>query len=458
MIDWLLVWWPILLIYMSGTVIGSWVGLTYQWIDWRLDEAVPDDRARTTEEWVNAKLDELGLVADVDLGRWGPVALRTSNAFLPWRSSIALGDTTADKKDATFWIVGAHELGHAIWHRRFPRISRWAIGARAASNVPWLFALNLMLVNTLWGWSLVSDVMLFLVIAHIALMAVVLVDEALASRTAFELVASETFTRLERRSMRQKLVAAYCTYLSAIIVPVLMLVFWGPLRETLEAGQAWAQPIDPNHEWWVGVTVAALAIAVVLVAAIWTRITASNAEDRDEAVNCRLIIAAGGSAIAVLALSTVFWFLTYDRPYGDEFRVALMFAAPLGWMFPATVLSMLVILPNNYALGRVRKALGLERLHEAQVAEHLEKMNEEESELAQTLDRIDVSAEGQRKLEEQERAIREHGEPPPAQPTGRDGQGRFDLSDVPVAGSLRFWLLQINPVWLVPPIVIWLAS
>lgn len=198
----------------------------------------PDELPDTTERWVRNTLARQGL----DEVRVGPVPPGSPgmDAFWPSSRYIALKPATCDRRDPTFWAIGAHEIGHALharsrlWGPVFTSARGIALGLDRA-----LTACLVALVLT--GGDALLAVTLGGVVLTLLARAVVLTDEAWASLTAVRLLREDgRLTPGQTARALTSLIAALGAYVAGFLGRLAVLVLW-PTVVRLAAGEGVVQ-------------------------------------------------------------------------------------------------------------------------------------------------------------------------------------------------------------------------
>lgn len=246
-------------------LLGVLVSQGYRRIRNHLDARWPDDLPRTAAEWLIEALAARGLtdavqVAVTDAGGIG-------DAYWPNRQWIQLRRRTAYKRDPGFWAIAAHELGHALTLRRAPVLGvlfpAFRLGGMLAGLASVLLLANLFLVSTD-----VTALAYGALVVGLALSAGVLVDEALASRTALGLLAADE--RLQPghlRAARLHLGAAFATYVAGFAGSLVLLVAWDVVSGLLATLEPPAPLAAPSWTWWVALVLGVrgvIGVGVVL--------------------------------------------------------------------------------------------------------------------------------------------------------------------------------------------------
>src|SRR5512135_1541533 len=175
-------WWVYLAFFSLQFVLGLAIDYGYSWIAGWLDRKHPDDLPLTTGEWVQARVRELGL-DDLSVLA-APEKSGFFDAYFPSAKTILLRGTTYAKNDVSFWAIGAHELGHALVHRRSRFWSALARFARLERGSAIGVGSMLMFANMWYGLPVVADVAFWIFAAALAGDVLVMADEARASFVA----------------------------------------------------------------------------------------------------------------------------------------------------------------------------------------------------------------------------------------------------------------------------------
>ena len=373
LLDWLIVWWPIVAVAIAPKVLVQYAGYFFHGHMNHLDHKYPDSMKEHAGYWTKQQIAKLRL-KDVEVGKAREPFLSGLDAYLPFRDKIVLGEKTYDKQDPTFWAIGAHELGHAIDFRRRRFLRPLSIGGRLGQQqlMSWLYAG--LLTNTFFGWAAANIVLNWIAIAAAVCGAIVLIDEALASIIAMRLL--RTDERLDEATLgdlARHLFLAFGTYASVWLAVVATVVGWEHIATYIEANANFvpAEPLHPGRTTLGNL----LSVFVMILCAmsIVRSAKARQAKDKEPEQKrpmfchqCKKRFPEGttecpndatplvnlpevevnkvGCGLVAVGLLSCFGFVleVWDQPLGPEFRAAVFVFAPL-----VLLLAVPYVLPVN---------------------------------------------------------------------------------------------------------------
>jgi Zn-dependent membrane protease YugP len=188
-------------------------------------------------EWAQRRIERLGLGGEVVVAALeGEDREHMAGDFYhPPSRVIVLGERVHGEHTVRARAIAAHELGHALMHLR-PRLSALLLWGRRQARSLFTAASGLAIGTALAGSTGLVAAVLPLYAAAAALMALVVLDEALASASALrQLAESDDLDRRERRAAAYHLLAAFGTYVVTLLGYVAPLVAWPWLSDLLRA-------------------------------------------------------------------------------------------------------------------------------------------------------------------------------------------------------------------------------
>lgn len=252
-------WWALFALVVLGWLLRAAVQAVYARVREAVDARLPDDLPMGAGAWLG---EQLAL-------RWtdGVTALQATedhdfDAFFPGARTILLSRAAWSKRDASFWAVAAHELGHAVVHQRAALRALFSLGRLAAAGGAQAGAL-LILANVLWADRTIGTIAFDLVGASVVGWSLVLVDEALASVLAVRWLSRDA--RVDRRGVlggAARLAAGWLTYAGAFVGELVLFAQRDFVIEKLARGRAFTPGAPLHGASWV----AALALLVALLA------------------------------------------------------------------------------------------------------------------------------------------------------------------------------------------------
>lgn len=270
MLEFLADWWPFLLLIYLPRVINVAMHVWALAVRYRLDHDFPDDLPMTAGEWLQKKLAEFplgnrdGQVRVVVTSKDSTVSI---DGFHPREGVIQLTEETYFKRDPIFWAIAGHELGHALTWRRFPLLTRLFVIAGWLKWALATFGLAILFGNVLYGLPEVTDLAYYCIGVALVLDLFVLIDEALASAVADQLLAREPVLTTEHvRAARMMLIAAFMTYLSTFVAHAGLFTFFPRLVELIGDGRfdGVAEPLA-GWRWLLALVATVLATLYALL-------------------------------------------------------------------------------------------------------------------------------------------------------------------------------------------------
>ncbi len=276
---------------------------------------------RSAGAWL---LDRLGRVEGIAVART-PSDVQL-NGYLSSRNTILLSEDIVTESTPSAYAVAAHELGHALRHRRVPRVSAALSWSRRLHKLAFGAGTLLLWATVLTGeprWiSLAPLVFLVAVILQLA----VTLDEALASVIAMRELRRAGLDRAQRRVARRYLISAFCTYAASAVAYLLPLVLWSQLsqhvagRNGISALRDLGELAPPLSAFSSALTFLAAAFSLVGLLAMLVEIFLHLPRQRNDIVVTKLL------AIAAIFFSPfVFLFLAH-QPLGRAFPWPLLLA------------------------------------------------------------------------------------------------------------------------------------
>jgi Zn-dependent membrane protease YugP len=216
-------WWIAVLLYVPS-VARSLAMIAYMRGAHRLDAAIPDDLPFTAGEWLAREIDRLGLS-----GRVRSIVSdgMRRNAFHPRSSVIQLHADTHFKRDAVQWATAAHELGHAQFWLRHPRLAAWLHRGEIVCYVLAIAGAGIAIGNALFALPGATQLAFRLLAAAAILQLARLGTEAHASILGMRsLRASPLLDSRHLRSSRGAMILAFGTYFAGAAARALLLTQW----------------------------------------------------------------------------------------------------------------------------------------------------------------------------------------------------------------------------------------
>jgi len=379
---WLAVWWPILVIVAIPHTLGLWMVLVFRGHLNHLDKKYPDAFDEHAGHWIKERIAALGLAEEIEVGKAREPLHKGLDAYLPLQNKIVLGHKTYDKQDPTFWAIAAHELGHALDFRARPLMRPLSLGSRIATRNLLSWANIVLLGNIFIGWAFASEVWWFLLIGALVTGAVVLVDEAIASRIGLRILGEdERITDAMMVDMKRHLGLAFGTYLAPNLAIIGILLGSAWISGYLETHASF-EPAEPLHP---GRTALGNALSVVVLVAMlvsertrfarwWRRLRGQEepippektqacpdcgkhfpadvekCPDHDALVaevSSNRTLALGWIAFLLgLAAATAFFIEVWDQPLGPWYRAAVFAYVPIVIVFLLPAMMPVTILVN----------------------------------------------------------------------------------------------------------------
>lgn len=355
-LNWLAVWWPIIAAATLPHTMLQASTMGYRWHLNHLDRKYPDVLDEHAGYWLKARVAAAGLADEVEVGKTKDLVLSGLDAYLPLRDKILLGDKTYDKQDPTYWAIAAHELGHAIDFRARPLLRPLSLVSRVTSKQFVFWANAVLFGNILFGWSLANDVWWFLLVGALVTGAVVLVDEALASRIGLKILGEEPrITPPMLKDLRRHLLVAFGTYFSSVFGVFLVLLGAEWVASYVETNAVFvpAEPLMPGRTslangFSVAVLMVMLAAERKRIARWGRRLRGKDEPEPGVGVSNPSITSGCATFIISLVVTAGFFLEVWNQPLGLWFRAAVFMYIPivLKLAIPATApVTMLMNLP-----------------------------------------------------------------------------------------------------------------
>ncbi len=237
----------------------------YKRIKKRIDRKLPDDMPLGAGEWLVAEIARRGLALKVVVD---PHSGDEGDSFYPAAKTLVLSREVYGKRDASFWAVAAHELGHALVYTRSNFLRALFFTARVGVSALPQAGILLLLGNVLYGFPPIDHVAFSLLKWSLVAHAIVLFDEATASVLARRILAGDARVGARARGLAlTRLGAAFSTYFAAFVGQVVLVwrSDWIIARIEREPHDVMAAPLEGTALGFVlgtGLGVVALAIAV----------------------------------------------------------------------------------------------------------------------------------------------------------------------------------------------------
>jgi len=379
---WLAVWWPIILVVAFPNTLVRAVLLIFEGHLNHLDKKYPDALDQHAGHWIKERIAALGLADEIEVGKAKEPLFSGLDAYLPLRDKIVLGQRTYEKQDPTFWAIAAHELGHALDFRARPLLRPLSLGSRIATRYFLYWANAVLLGNIFFGWAFASEVWWFLLVGALVTGAVVLVDEAIASRIGLRILGEdERITDAMMIDMKRHLGLAFGTYFVSIlaIIGILLGSDWISGYVETHASFEPAEPLYPGRTALGNVLSVVVLVAVVAsertrFARWWRRLRGQEepippektyscsvcgkhfpddvekCPDHDALlteVSFGRTLALGCTAVILgLAAAAAFFIEVWDQPLGPWYRAAVFAYVPIVIVFLLPAMMPVTILLN----------------------------------------------------------------------------------------------------------------
>lgn len=303
-------WLVFAVLVLLGWLIKRLVTSTYLRLRDRIDRAVPDHLPMGAGDWLRTQMPEgVRLVV-------GSHSTPHADAFHPSSNVIVLSRDVYTKRDASFWAVAAHELGHAIVDRGSWLIASVTTIARVTVATCTALGSFTIFANVLYARPEISAFAFHLLEASLLAYVVVLVDEGAASVVAFRILHRDP--RVDRRDLigaSTALLAAFMTYVGGFTGQVVLVLE----REFIVAMIAQhrhfvpAEPMGAARMTVVVVLSTALVVwsVVQLRHALWPKRFTTTTEI---ATGCLWSI---GHHLGRGALGAALVWLVWDQPFGS---------------------------------------------------------------------------------------------------------------------------------------------
>jgi Zn-dependent membrane protease YugP len=187
--------------------------------------------------WVQRQIAQLGMAETLTVAALEEGDHRDRNFYhLPTRT-IVLSDRVHGEHTVRARAIAAHELGHAVFHIRAP-VSRLLMGCRLSARPVYNTASGLLIGTALAGETLLARAILPLFVAAAALMAMVVVDEAIASAAGLRyLRQSAELDGDEQRGAIIELLVALAEYGACLVGYLAPVVGWPWIVDWLGGGR-----------------------------------------------------------------------------------------------------------------------------------------------------------------------------------------------------------------------------
>lgn len=192
---------PALLLIVSGTVFRAYRPL--------IEAPLP----ATAGAWAQATLTRLGKVGITVATMDGP----GGNFYHPASRTIVLSESVHGEHTARAYATAAHELGHAAFHTERPWLSRVLLAARGPAGLAYYFGVALLFGTVIAGEPSLHAVGFGLIALAAVLHALVVVDEAIASAIAGDLLREHLADAEQAGIARGHLRRAFATYASMLV-------------------------------------------------------------------------------------------------------------------------------------------------------------------------------------------------------------------------------------------------
>lgn len=244
--------WPVVVLIVASHALSLATMLVYRLYERLIDRPKWPSLSSTAAEWVRDRLRAIGV---------GWIQVLTCDdlpsAYHPASETILLSERTYAERTLRARAVAAHELGHALFHNRWPRLSRLLLAMRGWSAGTYTLGLSMLVASVLVAPPGFREISFALLAAGAAMSSGVLVDEASASLRARRVLAGDPeLTPAARQAANTGLVLAFATYAINLVVKVLPLLVWSELVARL--GDGVIEPTAPLAGWLVWVANAGL--------------------------------------------------------------------------------------------------------------------------------------------------------------------------------------------------------
>lgn len=355
---WLAEWWPLAIFYLLPTTLLSWTSAAFEAFRNKFDYIHPDDMDLHTGEWIEERLKELGLEGGVSVGGVQELLFRGVDAFDPRRDIIFLGDRTFRKRDPMFWSIGAHELGHALVHRKVWVWSRLNLLARRVYQALYTYIPLWLIANSFLGWERFTQALQWALWLGVVAGVLVVIDEAVASILAVRFMAKDDRVSDEAVSdIRILLGSALATYLSPLVAFGVIAASWSWIAE--QFASVVYTPIPPPEDtqatWVIGFAIVVLVVGLLRAYRFFEWVGRSREDDGTEREIAKLfpsIFNALGVALLSAASVLGLVLLTWRVEWGELYLGAVVLATP----HVATFI-VLLALPISLLTGIPRKLL-----------------------------------------------------------------------------------------------------
>jgi Zn-dependent membrane protease YugP len=166
--------------------------------------------------WLRKTIDRMQVfgitVAAVDRDERG-----CGNFFHPASKTIVLDENVHGEHTARAYATAAHELGHALFHNDHPWLSRVLLAARRYAHIAFFYGAALLFGTVVAGDTRLRVVAFAFVALAVVLHALVVVDEAIASALARDVLRDDLGDADQGRIARRHLHGALATYVSILV-------------------------------------------------------------------------------------------------------------------------------------------------------------------------------------------------------------------------------------------------
>lgn len=350
MTNFLLAWWPLFLLIQLPWIATRVAHVAYTRTNSRLDHATPDLLPETAGRWLERQIAALGLGVRSIVTDYR--ARRSTNAFHPDERTIMLTEEVYFKRDPVHWAVAAHELGHAQFRIGWPKLTALFTWCGTLETVLVSLGLALGLGNMPYGIAHVTDIAFVLLAIALALHVLEIVEEMIASATAFASLRRETtLTPAYLRNVRVVLALALSTYLASFVGHAALLGAWSLVERSTSHG-----PVELSTLTTFGTAMAIVWSVVVGVMALGS---ALDIRRLGRLANLLMTVAA---LLSIVAIPSLLWLL-WDARRGAGFAWCVMLAAVPAIRMIAGVAAAVFAIPFRIVRRFFREALrGIEGL------------------------------------------------------------------------------------------------
>ena len=338
------------------SIIKETIKKVYLRIENRVDEKLPDDLPLGAGNWLKAEIEKRGMTLRVLVEPKGEDHI---DAYYPTAKTVILSRRVYEKRDASYWAVAAHELGHAMAYQKTPILGLLFWFARVLSGFCARLAVALTLGNILYARSELSNLALSLFTVSLAADVVVLVDEALASTLAIKMLAGDARVRGKALvGAITALAAAFMTYVGGFVGELITILrFDFVIAKINEQRQFTPAPLLGGFKF---IVTAILCIFLIAFAALELRRVARPKKFEALADAYKHLFRGWGGSIVRSALAGTIIFLVWDQPLGDAFVIACVgaIAASNALMIFVQIVGTLLIYLPAWLLAFVARFIG----------------------------------------------------------------------------------------------------